>query len=482
MSKFVLVLFVLFAVSACKSNNRIAVIDSSSASKQTCTCESNLEWIKKTFEENDAGFQHIIEKKGQEAYDNHNQLMLEKLKSTNTLTECTELLLEWLKFFRTGHIGIELLKQAQNFSQMTETWQGDISQFEKYIETKQEADYEGIWEIGDGMYKIGIKKEGENYVGFIIESTVNSWKPHMVKMKTEKNGGDVKTTFYIADHSPIESGEPLLTGKNHLDIGSQILKRLSPVFTDDPVIENYGKFRYSRNPYLDELNETTLYLRIPSFGASRKRTIDKLLVDNKDKILKTENLIIDLRNNGGGSDRSWYGLRQFLYTDTIIRFGGEFFSTELNNKQFLDYDGNLIMRILGKRIYKKLQKRMGEFVLLPMSSTVSTYQRKVVYEYPKNIGIIINRECLSATEEFLLTANQSVKVKLFGENTMGALDVSNLIFADSPCKEFRLWYCFSRSLRLPEHAIDDIGIPPDYYLGNIPDYKWVENVNEILNQ
>jgi len=36
-------------------------------------------------------------------------------------------------------------------------------------------------------------------------------------------------------------------------------------------------------------------------------------------------------------------------------------------------------------------------------------------------------------------------------------------------------------LRLPENAIDDIGIAPVYYLDNIPNYKWVEFVNEMLS-
>jgi hypothetical protein len=38
----------------------IVVIFAYPAHGQTCTCESNFEWVKKTFEENDAGFQHII--------------------------------------------------------------------------------------------------------------------------------------------------------------------------------------------------------------------------------------------------------------------------------------------------------------------------------------------------------------------------------------------------------------------------------------
>ena len=41
-------------------------------------------------------------------------------------------------------------------------------------------------------------------------------------------------------------------------------------------------------------------LRISSFNKSYKRSIDSVLNVNKDKIRATKNLIIDIRNNGGG--------------------------------------------------------------------------------------------------------------------------------------------------------------------------------------
>jgi len=144
-----------------------------SANGQTCNCESNFEWMKKTFEENDAGFQYIIDKKGQAAYDFHNQVMLEKIKSAKTLTECSGLLYEWLTFFRSGHIGIELLKNetptSQNVSQTTqkaEMWNGNITKFEDYIKAKKEPDYEGIWK--SGVYKIGIQKKEQIMLALLL--------------------------------------------------------------------------------------------------------------------------------------------------------------------------------------------------------------------------------------------------------------------------------------------------------------------------
>jgi hypothetical protein len=38
-------------------------------------------------------------------------------------------------------------------------------------------------------------------------------------------------------------------------------------------------------------------------------------------------------------------------------------------------------------------------------------------------------------------------------------------------------------MRIPGMTIDNIGLQPDFYLDKtVPQYKWVEFVNEILNQ
>jgi len=458
--------------------------------------------MKKTFEESDAGFPHIIDKKGQAAYDTHNQLITEKIKTAKTLTECAGLLYEWLMFFRSGHIGIELLTNEIDVSKKNdttgvyETVKIDISQFVEYLDTKEEAGYEGIWETLEGMYKIGIKKEGEKYIGFIIESSVDKQKSCVVKMKIEPYDDKLKTIFYVQDQSPVESGEPELIGKYYLQAGQFILKRLSPVFpkdTFDLLVERYFKSISFPFAYMEELNEKTLYLRIPSFKIEYKYVIDRMLDDYKEKIWKTDNLIIDLRNNGGGSSVSYSELIPLLYTDPIRATNVEYLSSKLNNRTYFEYSFAKRHRCgfyLGKDsrrqakiIYIKLiRSKFGKFVTFS-GKTFKMIRQDTIYEYPKNVGVIINEGCASATEGFLFVAKQSNKVKLFGVPTCGAFDVGAVNCVESPCKEFRLWYCMARNLCISEYSIDDIGMQPDYYLDeNIPQYKWVEFVNEILNQ
>jgi C-terminal processing protease CtpA/Prc len=108
---------------------------------------------------------------------------------------------------------------------------------------------------------------------------------------------------------------------------------------------------------------------------------------------------------------------------------------------------------------------------------------KDVYPYPENIAIIINDGCGSTTEQFLLAARQSKKVKFYGTTTKGVLDFSNMKSVNSPCQHYRLNFCVTKSLRIPENAIDGKGIEPDYYLDkNIDPSHWVEFVKNELNK
>ena len=76
------------------------------AMAQNCNCEENFNWMRTTFEENDAGYPHIIEQKGMQAYTIHNQLFEDKLKKVTSNEACIKLLNDWLHFFRNNHVGL----------------------------------------------------------------------------------------------------------------------------------------------------------------------------------------------------------------------------------------------------------------------------------------------------------------------------------------------------------------------------------------
>lgn len=474
---------------------------------QTCTCESNFNWMKQTFEENDAGFTYILEKKGQTAYESHNEKFIEKVKSISDPAECGPILYDWLTFFRSGHIGIQNIKQEETSSNVStgaekktdkeirkqfKDWEKlkvDLEVFENEVKTMEKPGFEGIWQNLAGTYTMGVKKLENTYLGFIIEADGVYWTEGQIKFRITEEEEGTSSVYYMKDHSARESDQVQLMGDNYLQMGNITpLKRMLPAFESDPYIDNYIRAGRAQKPYFELVNDNTSYLRIPSFSQSEKADIDKVISDNKAKILSTENFIIDILDNGGGSDASYQELLPILYTDPIRSVGVEFRSTPLNNQRMLefinnpDYGMDEETKKWAKEAHGKLSKRVGEFVNLD-SSVVSITRFDTVYPYPKNIGILINDGNASTAEQFLLDAKQSQKVKLFGATTFGALDISNMFFVSSPCEEFQLWYCLSRSMRIPGMTIDEKGIQPDYYIDrSVPKHGWIEFVHDVLDQ
>ena len=110
---------------------------------------------------------------------------------------------------------------------------------------------------------------------------------------------------------------------------------------------------------------------------------------------------------------------------------------------------------------------------------IGIYNQDYQYDKIKNIAILVDQDNASATEQFLLAAKQSKKVKIFGKTTFGALDMSEINEVKSPDGNFILGYCITRSLRIPNLPIDGIGIQPDYFLDEtVLPYHWI---NFVIN-
>lgn len=463
---------------------------------QSCDCNTEYQWLKKTFEENDAGFAHSVSAKGIQAYQIHNKLIEEQLKTISEKPACTALLNSWLSFFRKGHYAIIPMdvpdssnqnEAATNSEEPARPWEKiniDHTEFTKYLESKSHQDYEGLW-ISD-PYTIGIKKTDTCYTGFIVASGNNNWSKGDVKLKIFKEGEKEHGIYFLGDKSATHFNNIEMYDDNNLQLGRFIFRRLNPKTISTPEIAQFSKIMGSTDPYIETIDASTILLRIPSFETSMKKMIDSVIIHNKQLITSTEYLIIEIRNNGGGSDNSYAEVLPLLYTNPIRTINTEFRSTKLNNQRMLDfindpkYGFDEEDKKWAQKSYEQLEKHLGEFVNLD-TSMVDIKKLDTTYNYPRQVGIVINGGNGSTAEQFILAAKQSKKVKLFGTTTFGALDISNLYNVFSPTKEYQLFYALSRSLRIPDFVIDDRGLQPDYFIDStIKPYQWIDYVKNVL--
>jgi len=360
---------------------------------QNCDCEKELEWVIKTFSENDAGFQYIVDKKGENNYNLMSEAQLQKAKDVKDIQTCEALIWDWLRYFRNSHISISAF------------YGNEPPIFSFFMP--------------------------ENYTPALVKKEVS---------------------------------EPVNTA------GENAIKAKSP-----------------KTPYIKNLSEQTLYLYIPSLSAEYAAKIDSVIAAHEDALNKTDNLIIDIRDSRGGGDNSYQKILPYLYTSPIRKSGMEIRATEDNaigfdkTAKMLETFGQKEQAGYCRIIAEEMRENLGSFFVqkgLPSVQIDSSYTRSA---YPKKVGIICDRKNGSADEEFLLTAKQSSKVKVFGRTTIGSLDISNLNFSFSPNGIFYLVYGTTRSLRIPDFCIDDIGIQPDYFIDKTVS-DWAKFAQDILEQ
>ncbi|SDE01430.1 S41 family peptidase [Niabella drilacis] len=471
---------------------------------QSCDCRAGFDWMKKTFEQNDAGFQYIIDKKGKGAYDYHNLQIQEKVAKAKTYEECRQVMREWLNFFRRFHLSISLGDSVQRISdalqeaelqkafrqvapeliKQHEKIQWDDTYWNTYLKNIKEPGFEGLWFFSP-FYKVAIVKKGTNYVGYILEGPKEApLQKGAVKLKIYPVGNGYKSTIYGGNLKQYDSAAVKWLNDRFMQVGNFYFQKLDPLYPDSPEKAKYDHFLRSRTPLLERLSAHTVYLRLPGFNISQKRAIDSLLKANDPVIRSVPNLIVDVRDNGGGADDSYAELMKYLYTNPMREMAVETYATPLNNQRLLEYarDTNFSeqRRKSFLKEYEDLEQAVGKFVLLNKSS-VSISHRDTVYPFPQRVAMIINGATGSSAEQLLVDAKQSLKVKLFGTSTLGSLDMSNMTEAASPGNEFVLTYATTKSLRLPGFMVDASGIQPDYFIDeSIPGIGWIPFVQQTL--
>lgn len=234
------------------------------------------------------------------------------------------------------------------------------------------------------------------------------------------------------------------------------------------------------------ISDKILYLKISSFQYDNIIPFKQLIERHKKQIENCKGLIIDIRNNGGGTDDVYQPLLSYILTNPIRIMSVEFFSTQTLINGLRDYaiknikqDSLNQIRKIEEEL-KEYKENLGKFVLYGDKKVIIDTV-KINKKTPAQVVILANNKVASAGENFLFSARQSKKVKIIGTPSMGALDYGSIREFKFGCDNYELFLPTYRSTRLPGYPIDNIGIQPDIFLDDsITD--WIDFAVKYINE
>jgi hypothetical protein len=221
-------------------------------------------------------------------------------------------------------------------------------------------------------------------------------------------------------------------------------------------------------PRFRALGRNTVLFVIPTFNDRYAPAMKKLVDEHRAELASHKNWIIDVRDNGGGSDSTYAPLMGWLLDGDLRGFRVEYLATPANLKAQEEIcagtsDPAGCSKEMDPIIAKMRTAAPGSFVLAG-TNRIEYEKVKLEAKRPARVALLTDHACGSSCEQFVLEARTSFRVKVVGRPTYGSLDVSNLRPHLLPSGRAQLYYATTRTTRLPDMRIDTIGVAPDILL------------------
>ncbi|MCW4469778.1 S41 family peptidase [Flavobacterium sp. MFBS3-15] len=445
-----------------------------------------MKTVQENIEKNSASYQHqVIEKKKPNEYNLFKEEINRLSEIVKTQKECIGLVSYYLSFIKDSHQWIAVTDEYYPFSTFA-----DSTAVKKFIlenvenisptrDMPAQDEIEGQWYYKGGMLEIRIQKnndKGRKYVGLVTKPIQYYAKKGDLKIEFYLHGNQLYAVFWNFGQRP--KTYPVYLKDNTLMIGHDY------VFIRHKDIVASNDFQLKDSTYFEALNDRTAYLRIYSFSYDELNNIDSILEANHNIIISKRNLIIDIRNNSGGSDLSYHPILPYImkkrkYTMPIK---SDIWISEDNLRNFdsKKYLYGVVSKkdsINAEKRIRILAKHVGEF----STSNFNIVKLPITYKYPENVFIITNKQVASSAEGFVLTAKQSSKVKVVGKNTAGVISYGDWRKVELP--DFPAWISITQK-KMTFHKYTDLemeGIQPDIILKRNEAY-WKEIALDLIEK
>jgi len=446
---------------------------------QTCNCEVEFQHIHSYMEQNYAGFKDkeaLMTKAGYQKMVNE-YIKYSKLPHINE--ECIFIISQYLNHFKDNHVYLVSKMGSKTDSAFIKQRRIINISDERYKELLKSKSKEGIYNFkwDSAAYKIAVIKDKSpvhDYIGVIVSSNLPGWKKGMVKLYAKmENDSAAQGVLFMRNQMPSVNG--------FLFKGDEILGDWQRAGT----VKEKEKFGNNDNDELfssKKLDAKALYIKTGSFSLSFTNKIDSLFKANEEALKTMPYLVLDLRDNRGGGDAAYQPILPYVYANPVKEIGVDLYATEANITGWKKNGANPDLTDDEKKWFAtaiaNMEAHKGQWINWSNDGTFSDFKK---LPNPSKIVILIDRDCGSSTEQFLLDARQSSKVILMGQNTSGTLDYSNWVETPFICFPYALRYSTTRSRRIDiGQGIDNVGIKPNKYLN--PKDDWIKAAVDELEK
>lgn len=464
------------------------------AAAQDCVCIEEFNFTVRYFEQNHPGYQTSIKPTAEllaEYQEGVNHLRKE-IKAKQPEESCIFYLERYLRLLRDNHISVEAdlsyirsldaaspetlqaFKKSNSFTRH-ETLDYDSAALVARLQALPADAVEGIYTNGTAHFAIfKDATASRDYVGVMLDGDPELWPANRLKFTLRQVEGDLyELTLYMKYYDKLCRTVQVKDGR----IPMLGFKK-----------ETREKRQADQLPFeFRELNARTNYLRLSSFDGKLYTYLDSLYRQHERTIQSKPNLIIDLRDNGGGSEACFFGIIPYVYSRPIDFAIPEYYVTSENIRRYEEnlalmeasaarYGENAI-NIARKRLQAMRAAEPGTFIRTG-DDAYNTFVLDSVPALPAQVVILQNRGTASSAEAFILLAMQSDKVITMGENTGGYVGYGNVMTTTTPGGCYTL---ASTSTRYKGRAqYEYLGIPPLQPLEASDD--WIGEALELLQQ
>lgn len=436
-------------------------------STDSCQCTQVLSQVHQKTVTNYAGWADKVNAKTRPAFTRLVDSLQTLARVTTSDTGCMSLLKRYKAFFRDGHFQVSLrssgkgTKPAVRKIPITEA---DVRQ-QLLTPDGNRHPVEGIWETPDHSYTMAIVPDPQRtgaLVGVVLSATNPAWTPGSVKMELLPGPGTAVNTLYRNAAFEVESVQLIQTG-NFINIsGYGTWIRLFPQTITAAERQAYEQ---TQSPLeFRQINPEVTYLRVSNFNVG-KAEVDSLVKAHQAALARSPLLIIDIRNNYGGSNSSFSALLRLMNTNNFRDTHG-YMRTSPDNIAAEEamvakaragkWDVDSVLNAWARDVARakqhpnQLYRTEGELIRIDS-----------VLTYPARVAVLINDKCYSSAEYFAFYAKQSRKTKLFGQHTGGVMDYGNVRAQNMRCTQFVLRLPTTRSGWVDTSPIDNRGFLPD---------------------